>query len=857
MKTEVILYRQQLLENPRFANVTVYSWTYTGTWVQHSGHITKTSGDTGTLYQDQLLTPGARYELRFRMYGRTTGTLTVTNKTGGNIHLSTTANQIHIVEFTADGQDLIFNATSTFDGSISQSSLYLLPKTFNLDLTDDLSIPLNFSIDDIFNVSSRKAAFSKTTKIPGTHNNNLAFSQVYKLNSDSLFNPNLKSRCVIKNSGITLFDGDLCLDDVIKFYQNWNVITDSYKVQFIGRIISILELLSDYTIQDLDFSEYDHVYGIERIFASWNDDIVISGSPSQPNTVTSYTSPSISGNTTVTVDGFNHPKITFSSAHGLSAGDEIFVPFGTDFSGDQTVLEVPSSTEITLRATKGSAFSGTLSGNVTDKKFIGIGYWYPACDYGSIHGPTLVGIGSTLIVGAKYLIVTYGAGDDFTNVGASANAAKVVFTASGPTPNSFTGSLLIRLQDFAGGFGAKTFENSNSFWYADDFIPHIFLREVFQKMMAFIGIDYELPFEDEKWWRHIILPCNQDKFKYEDGQFLIEDGDVLDMNDILPPIKLKDIFLAVIQSQNLGVIQDADIPTKIKFVKRNTFFDNTPVDWTSKLDTSRARPLEINMLNQNLPKTYRFKYKDVEDVYNSDYNIEFGNEISTDAPPNPIDRKYGDKYLTVRSDYLKSENKIELVFNPTVLGYNLLSDIINSKCYFGDGANVTRKYSPRLLFAGYRGVLNFRKFNLINEISQSGAMQLQLNYYPYAGHLSNVDDIYPTYDLNWDKPIGHYMENTGVGASERPAGCTLDISNDNWANNSLYNKNWKKYIESITDKNSRLVKGYFKLSAIDIYELDFSVPERVSDFVLKLNKVIDWDVNGNGICKCEFLLKTT
>jgi hypothetical protein len=347
LKTEVILYRQQLFENPKFANVVPYSWTYTGTWTQTSGHITKSaSAGSATLYQSSILTHGASYKLRFKMYGRTSGILTVTNRTGGTVHLSTTANQIHEVTFIADGTDLIFNVTANFDGSISQASIYLLPLTYNLDLREDAPIPMNFDIDDIFSVVKRKAPGSKTIDFPGTHNNNLAFSHVYKLNSDSLFNPNLKSRGVIKNSGITILDGDLCLDDVEKSFHNGQIRTDSYKAQAIGRMISILELLGNYTIADLDFSEYNHVYDLLRIYNSWNNDIVISGSPGNANTTNSYTSPNISSYTTVTVDGFNHPKITFASAHNLSEGDEINVPSGVEFSFDQTVMSVPSSTEI-------------------------------------------------------------------------------------------------------------------------------------------------------------------------------------------------------------------------------------------------------------------------------------------------------------------------------------------------------------------------------------------------------------------------------------------------------------------------------------------------------------------------------
>lgn len=46
--------------------------------------------------------------------------------------------------------------------------------------------------------------------------------------------------------------------------------------------------------------------------------------------------------------------------------------------------------------------------------------------------------GGSLISGAKYKIITFVSGDDFSNVGASANETGVVFTASGTTPTDWT-----------------------------------------------------------------------------------------------------------------------------------------------------------------------------------------------------------------------------------------------------------------------------------------------------------------------------------------------------------------------------------------------------------------------------------
>jgi hypothetical protein len=59
---------------------------------------------------------------------------------------------------------------------------------------------------------------------------------------------------------------------------------------------------------------------------------------------------------------------------------------------------------------------------------------------------------SPLAVGSKYLIYTFGAGDDFENVGAGSNAAGVIFTATDDTPTTWTNGSILYLIDFPANF---------------------------------------------------------------------------------------------------------------------------------------------------------------------------------------------------------------------------------------------------------------------------------------------------------------------------------------------------------------------------------------------------------------------
>lgn len=65
-------------------------------------------------------------------------------------------------------------------------------------------------------------------------------------------------------------------------------------------------------------------------------------------------------------------------------------------------------------------------------------------------------IGADLTVGAKYLIESYVAGDDFTNVGAGSNTQGVVFQAVTPTPAVWTNGSVLRNVDYPVNFKLET-----------------------------------------------------------------------------------------------------------------------------------------------------------------------------------------------------------------------------------------------------------------------------------------------------------------------------------------------------------------------------------------------------------------
>jgi hypothetical protein len=75
--------------------------------------------------------------------------------------------------------------------------------------------------------------------------------------------------------------------------------------------------------------------------------------------------------------------------------------------------------------------------------------------------------------------------------------------------------------------------------------------------------------------------------------------------------------------------------------------------------------------------------------------------------------------------------------------------------------------------------------------------------FPYAGMLDNT--LTPTFDLGFAQPKAI---NYGIG-------------NMTYTNGNLFNRYWKKTIVEITDKDSKIIKGKFRLNEVEFSELSF------------------------------------
>ena len=139
-----------------------------------------------------------------------------------------------------------------------------------VDLYEDESIPLTFSVDNFKNAAEKTQSYSKAFKLPGTRRNNQIFDNLYEItrsiNKTIQFNPHIKTKASLKENGFLIFEGYLRVIDVQD--KEGEI---SYNVNLYSTPVALADVLKNRTFADLDLDELEHNYNKTQIQYSWND----------------------------------------------------------------------------------------------------------------------------------------------------------------------------------------------------------------------------------------------------------------------------------------------------------------------------------------------------------------------------------------------------------------------------------------------------------------------------------------------------------------------------------------------------------------------------------------------------------
>lgn len=146
----------------------------------------------------------------------------------------------------------------------------------NLDLFDDETVNLNFSINTIKDISNTSGSYTKTIILPNTPNNREIFGFVTELSSDTIYNyetnndynPNKKVKCYILEDSLSVMEGYIQLNR----YSLINNYSKNLEATIYGDNTSFFIAMGDLLLTDMDFSEYNFRWNRQTITQSWTND---------------------------------------------------------------------------------------------------------------------------------------------------------------------------------------------------------------------------------------------------------------------------------------------------------------------------------------------------------------------------------------------------------------------------------------------------------------------------------------------------------------------------------------------------------------------------------------------------------
>lgn len=670
---------------------------------------------------------------------------------------------------------------------------------FELDLTQGLSNQLTFAIDDLNNLDSKATTYSKTIVLPGSANNNKLLGNIFEFNNANFTideAPNVDYNFNASKSAACRIEVD-GLEIVKGIFRLLEIIRDGENIEYecavFGELGGLVTALGNKRLEDLDFSAYNHNYTYANITASWNT-----------ATGSGYCYPLIDyGNVSTGLYGTAKKDFQYKTFRPALFVKEYFdkVMAGAGYTYTSSFLStaffkrliIPNNSK-QLSATSSSAF------NVSNSTPIAIGAdgSDPSFVRYDISTPTHTTLGAFTTANNK--LYTYG------GTAPLVGKAKLVFTnvvydnqnAAGLTIYLGGTSGLFSFEDDTNTIPTLTIEADINFATSSTIFPYI----VFDGSIPF-SLSYDTVVMTITASSLIPVPINL--------------SEPIVMNDTIPKgIFQKDFFTSVLKMFNLMVTEDKFNSKHLVIEPYVDFYTGTILDWSDKLD--RSKPIKIKPMSEATARYYELKWKQDNDFYNEDYRKKYN-------------EGYGDRIFDNGLEFAKDSEKVDVIFAASTLYGVSGEDKVFPAIYKKSNNNTVEDPIEHIVrIMQVKKITGVASWNILN-----GATNLGSNTtYLYGGHFDDPDA--PNADLNFGATKELYFE----------------LAAGNLSNN-LFNTYYSPYLAEITDKDSRLLSGNFKLTQLDIFNLDFAKFIYIDGGLYRLSKVIDYTAETNEVTKVELL----
>lgn len=657
-----------------------------------------------------------------------------------------------------------------------------------VDVNDGLPAMLTLSIDDFKDFGFRNTSFSKTIVLPGTNRNNKVFGNIFDVRSanpytDSLPNVNLnfnaakRARCVVFQDNIQSFKGHIRLIEIVI---DRGVI--EYEVVLFGELYGLINAIGRARLEDLDFSDYDHVYNLTNIQNSWDN--------AQAGAGYYYPLADYGGYSTLKHDwniGTFRPAL-FAKEYL----EKIFA--AANYTYDAPLFDtnrfksliVPYNRKFLTKVTTEAA---RATKTVTQQIFTGFAIEETTITYETVSPGNFTETGGV-----------------FTHAPADTQTFEVIFSGfvdcDGPTAQSFTIEIHKNFSLVLGLFFTVPAGTDGLFFVQLSGNVTLAQNDTVSIVASGIGVGVIVDMTSASLAINSEFPVATN----------VTPGDSITINNTLPKGVLQlDFLRSIVKLFNLYIYEDTNKDSHVKIAPYVDFFNGGAVDWTLKVD--RSKPMRLTPMSQLTARFYDFKFKEDSDYYNDLYKKRYN-------------EGYGQYIFDSAFDFENERQAVELIFAATPLvGYDG-EDKVYSTILKIENNNETQTDSViRLLQA--KKVTGVTSWNIISYASG-------LTSYGYAGHFDDPD--VPANDLNFGAPKELFF--TVLSGS---------------INVNQFNVYWSPYMAEITDKDSRLLRCKVKLTAADIFTLDFGKYVYIDGAYWRLVKVSDYNLTDPDVCEVELL----
>jgi hypothetical protein len=692
----------------------------------------------------------------------------------------------------------------------------------NVAIFENIPASITYQIADIRFPEKRTGSNTKTVNIPGTQEVNLFFQNAYQANiSLSTFNPKKKVDAIYYVNELVNFKGYLRLMKIVVNNVTGAVV---YQCVIVGEVVNIFKDIENLYLTDLDFTShptlanYSHTLNKTSVVNSW---ALGPGS--------GYVYPLIDW-------GFDNSNFNFCNIKNLKACLfaydyllRIFIAAG--YTWTSTFLDSTFFKRLIIPPTETQELSSSVLANnsfgaeataaqaATSNTFISTGF------------PLLGLTGATAYTDVQFQTEVYDTGAIFATPNftptttnkyiVTANIGiNIVFKKNGVADNpanytALQGALEVIMSGGVSGsmvipttqlsFSAS---NSNNFTIS---LPNVLVNAasntkiswrwinntVFSTVSAGSGADTWTVETD------VVAGSN---FSAEFASKQIYDGAAVDPQTLIPSdVKQGDFFSWIIRMFNLYVTVDKSNSRNLIIEPRPTFYSTTSRNWENLHDESKDD--EVIPLGEFDFFKATYSYSPDGDYFNKLHEEE-------------MKEVYGYEEQTILNDFNARNSDTVVGFAPTpyMSVPNLPSMVVPS--IITKENNAVAPFKPKIRILYWSGTISLptSQWTLV-----ANAGNTVYTTYPHAGHFDNP--YAPTIDLNWGYPSQLYY----------------NFPNLQVTNNNLYNKYYSKYINQISDKNSKIVQAWFKLSPYEISIFDFRKPIFYDQAYWLVNKIINYN----------------